>query len=105
VPQTAADRRAARSLRMDVRAAKESLSRFPQTDVPLPDPFPDALLTRGEVENLIRPAVVRTVTQLQRTIRQSERTPAQLAGIFLVGGSSRIPLVAALIPTARASSR
>ena len=97
VPQTATDRRAARSLREDVRAAKELLSRYQQTDLPLPEPFPDALLTRGEMESLIRPAVVRTVTQLQRTVRSSQRLAEQLAGIYLVGGSSRIPLVAGVI--------
>ncbi|WP_030103890.1 Hsp70 family protein, partial [Actinoalloteichus caeruleus] len=42
-PGTTSDRRAQRMLREDVRAAKEALSRHSQTEVPLPEPFPDVL--------------------------------------------------------------
>jgi Hsp70 protein len=97
LPQSTADRRAARSLREDVRAAKESLSEHPQTEVPLPDPFGDALLTRAELESLIRPGLLRSVEVLASTIQAAGMSPAALAGIYLVGGSSRIPLVATLI--------
>ncbi|MEJ7649829.1 MAG: Hsp70 family protein [Nakamurella sp.] len=93
VPRTAADRRAARALHEDVRTAKESLSRYPQTEVPLPPPLADALLSRTEFEGLIRPMVVRTVEVLARTIERSGLRAQDLSGIYLVGGSSRIPLV------------
>ena len=96
-PRTAADRRAARSLREDVRAAKETLSRYAQTDVPMPDPFEDALLTRKEFDGLVRPVITRTVDVLASTVGRAGVTPERLAGIYLVGGSSRIPLVAGLI--------
>lgn len=90
-------RRAARALAEDVRAAKESLSRHSQTEVPLPEAFQDVHLTRIEFEGLIRPSVVRSVEVLAAAIGRSG-VPAQLlAGIFLVGGSSRIPLVATVI--------
>nr|WP_246232445.1 Hsp70 family protein [Nakamurella aerolata] len=94
VPQTAADRRASRSLREDVRAGKETLSRAAQTEIPLPEPFSDLLLTRGELENLIRAALNRTVASLRRTVTESG---AEVSAIYLVGGSSRIPLVAKMI--------
>jgi len=97
LPQSTTDRRAARSLREDIRAAKESLSEHPQTEVPLPDPFGDALLTRAELESLIRPGLLRSVEVLASTVRAAGMDPARLAGIYLVGGSSRIPLVATLI--------
>lgn len=71
VPRTAPDRRAARALHEDVRTAKESLSRYPQTEVPLPPPLADALLSRTEFEGLIRPMVLRTVEVLARTIERS----------------------------------
>jgi hypothetical protein len=94
-PESTADRRAARALREDLRAAKEALSGHPQTDLPLPEPFPDVLVTRTELEALIRPNLLRSVELLAATVRSAGVT--SLAGVYLVGGSSRIPLVAQLI--------
>ncbi|SDP12004.1 Hsp70 protein [Nakamurella panacisegetis] len=96
-PRNSADRRGARSLREDVRAAKETLSRYAQTDLPLPDPFDDTLLTRKEFEGLVRPVIARTVEVLAETIGRAGLSPDRLGGIYLVGGSSRIPLVAGMI--------
>ncbi|MPZ83439.1 MAG: Hsp70 family protein [Actinophytocola sp.] len=96
-PVSTGDRRAQRALREDVKAAKESLSRHPQTEVPLPEPFDDVLVTRVELEALIRPGMLRSVELLAGTIRSTGMTPDRLVGIYLVGGSSRIPLIATLI--------
>ncbi|MCT2584056.1 Hsp70 family protein [Actinophytocola gossypii] len=96
-PVSTADRRAQRALREDVKAAKESLSRHPQTEVPLPEPFDDVLVTRVELEALIRPGLLRSVELLAGTIRSTGMTADRLVGIYLVGGSSRIPLIATLI--------
>jgi hypothetical protein len=96
-PRNAADRRAARTLREDVRAAKETLSRYAQTDLSLPDPFDDTLLTRREFEGLVRPVLAQTVELLSGTIARAGLAADQLGGIYLVGGSSRIPLVATMI--------
>jgi hypothetical protein len=96
-PMSTGDRRAQRALREDVKAAKESLSRHPQTEVPLPEPFEDVLVTRVEMEALIRPGMLRSVELLAGTIRSTGMTPNRLVGIYLVGGSSRIPLIATLI--------
>jgi actin-like ATPase involved in cell morphogenesis len=96
-PESTADRRAQRALREDVKAAKETLSRHPQTEVPMPEPFDDVLVTRTELEALIRPSLLRSVELLAATIRSTGMAPHGLAGIYLVGGSSRIPLVATLI--------
>jgi hypothetical protein len=96
-PVSTADRRAQRALREDVKAAKESLSRHPQTEVPLPEPFNDVLVTRVELEALIRPGLLRSVELLAGTIRSTGMPPERLIGIYLVGGSSRIPLIATLI--------
>jgi actin-like ATPase involved in cell morphogenesis len=96
-PVSTGDRRAQRALREDVKAAKESLSRHPQTEVPLPEPFEDVLVTRVELEALIRPGLLRSVELLAGTIRSTGMTPERLVGIYLVGGSSRIPLIATLI--------
>ena len=96
-PVSTGDRRAQRALREDVKAGKESLSRHPQTEVPLPEPFDDVLVTRVELEALIRPGMLRSVELLAGTIRSTGMTPDRLVGIYLVGGSSRIPLIATLI--------
>jgi Hsp70 protein len=66
-------------------------------DIALPQPFPDVHLTRSEFEDLIRPNLQRSVDLMARTIHDAGFDPRQLAGVYLVGGSSRIPLVARLI--------
>ncbi|MEU5264084.1 Hsp70 family protein [Amycolatopsis sp. NPDC021455] len=96
-PESTADRRTRRALQEDVKAAKEALSRHPQTEVPMPEPFKDVLVTRGELEGLVRPAMLRSVELLSRTLRSSGLTPDRLAGIYLVGGSSRLPLVGTMV--------
>ncbi|GAA4528699.1 Hsp70 family protein [Amycolatopsis samaneae] len=96
-PESTADRRTRRALQEDVKAAKEALSRHPQTEVPMPEPFSDVLVTRGELEGLVRPAMLRSVELMARTLRSSGLSPDRLAGIYLVGGSSRLPLVGSMI--------
>ncbi|MCG8916647.1 type VII secretion-associated protein [Actinokineospora sp. PR83] len=92
-----AERRRRRVLRQDVRDAKETLSRHPYTDVPLPSPFPDAHVTRDDLERLIAEPVGRAVRLVSAAVEESGLTPAELTGVFLVGGSSRIPLIARLV--------
>ena len=96
-PESTADRRARRTLQEDVRAAKESLSRHSHTEVPMPEPFEDVLVNRSDLEALVRPSMMRSVELLESTIRSTGMAPNQLAGIYLVGGASRIPLVATMI--------
>ncbi|MFL6141005.1 MAG: type VII secretion-associated protein [Labedaea sp.] len=91
------DRRRLRVIHQDVRGAKETLSRHAYTDVPLPPPFPDAHVTRTDLERLIAGQLGRVEELTEATIRSAGLTPAQLSGIFLVGGSSRIPMLARLI--------
>ncbi|HEY2672634.1 MAG TPA: Hsp70 family protein [Rugosimonospora sp.] len=91
-------RRRARQLLYDeVRAAKEMLSRTDAVEVAVPLLEIDAHLTRDRFEDLIRGQVRRTVRCLARTIAGAGLAAPELTGIFLVGGSSRIPLVARLI--------
>ncbi|SHN46011.1 Hsp70 family protein [Cryptosporangium aurantiacum] len=96
-PLDATDRRNRRMLWEDVRGAKEMLSRTTSADIHLPAMEIDAHLTRDELERLIRPYLERTVNCLTTTITEAHLTPRDLVGIFLVGGSSRIPLAAHLI--------
>lgn len=63
----------------------------------MPPPFADAHVTRADLEGLIRPHIGRAAELTAATIRAAGLTPGDLAGIFLVGGSSRIPLVSQLV--------
>ncbi|MFR9728663.1 type VII secretion-associated protein [Saccharopolyspora sp. MS10] len=92
-----ADRRRRRVLRQDVRGAKETLSRHAYTDVPMPPPFSDAHVTRADLERLIVAPLARAAELVSATLREGQVPRERLAGVFLVGGSSRIPLVARLI--------
>ncbi|MFI9385352.1 type VII secretion-associated protein [Kutzneria sp. NPDC052558] len=92
-----ADRRRRRVLRQDVRGAKETLSRHAYTDVPMPPPFPDAHVTRADLERIVGPQLGRAADLVAETVRAARLTPGELSTVFLVGGSSRIPLVARLV--------
>ncbi|MBI1758068.1 MAG: Hsp70 family protein [Actinobacteria bacterium] len=96
-PVDAASRWRARAFAVDVRDGKEALSRYPHVDLALPDPLPEIHLTRAEFEDLIRSDLARSIDLMARTIDDAGLTPGELAGVFLVGGSSRIPLVARLM--------
>ncbi|MFD5091116.1 type VII secretion-associated protein [Amycolatopsis thailandensis] len=91
------DRRRRRVLRQDVRGAKETLSRHAYTDVPMPPPFADAHVTREDLERLIAGPLGRAVELTVGAIADSGLRPKQLTAIFLVGGSSRIPMVSRLV--------
>lgn len=91
------DRRRRRVLRQDVRGAKETLSRHAYTDVPMPPPFADAHVTREDLERIIAGPLGRAVELTVAAIGESGLRPKQLTAIFLVGGSSRIPMVSRLV--------
>ncbi|MEU6266986.1 type VII secretion-associated protein [Saccharopolyspora shandongensis] len=91
------DRRRRRVVRQDVRGAKETLSRHAYTDVPMPPPFSDAHVTRVDLEALIAAPLAKSADLVLTTLREGKVARQQLAGVFLVGGSSRIPMVARLI--------
>ncbi|HZE38541.1 MAG TPA: Hsp70 family protein, partial [Stackebrandtia sp.] len=93
------DRRYRRMLYEDVKQAKESLSRSASSDIHLPAMEVDAHVTREEFESIAKPLLERTIECMERAIRGAKQTPKDLVGIFLVGGSSRIPLAAHLIHT------
>nr|BFE59483.1 hypothetical protein GCM10020063_040090 [Dactylosporangium thailandense] len=96
-PATAADRRARWQLWEDVRLAKESLSRRSQTLVHLPVLDDAVPVSRDEFEQLAEPVIARTVAVTRAAVRSAGIGPSDVGGIFLVGGSSRVPLVATLL--------
>jgi hypothetical protein len=96
-PQTPADRRHRRHLVEDVRAAKEMLSRASTATVPVPLLELEARVSRDEFNDLARPYLTRTVGTTAEAIAAAGLSPDRVAAVLLVGGSSRIPLVAELL--------
>ena len=96
-PATLEDRRAQRQLWDDVRIAKERLSRLQSADVVVPLLDLELHITREELEELARPVLDQTVQVTRELLRWADLAEGRLAGVFLVGGASRIPLVATLL--------
>ncbi|MFI6072745.1 Hsp70 family protein [Actinoplanes sp. NPDC051343] len=96
-PSTVEERRAQRQLWDDVRIAKERLSRAQAADFVVPLLDTEAHLTRDELERVARPVLDQTVQVTKGLLNWADLPPGRLAGVFLVGGASRIPLVATLL--------
>ncbi len=96
-PPDADFRRARRALVTDVREGKESLSRWTETQVPMPTPFDDVTVTRSEFEGAVRDRVRSTVDLLAAQLAAAGGPAGWVSGVYLVGGSSRIPLITRLI--------
>lgn len=96
-PATSADRRHRRTLFGEVRAAKEQLSREQRADLLVPLLDTSAHLTRGELEQVVAPLLARAVKVTGAAIREAGLSRERTAGVFLVGGASRMPLVATML--------
>jgi actin-like ATPase involved in cell morphogenesis len=96
-PSDQAWRRARADLRSEIRRAKEGLSNQLSRKLWVPGIQRAQQLNRSELEDLIRAEIDQTVELLKATIVAAECEVDQLDGIYLVGGSSRIPLVADVI--------
>ncbi|MEV6931892.1 Hsp70 family protein [Dactylosporangium sp. NPDC051485] len=96
-PQTVEDRRHRRLLWDDAKVAKERLSRQPASDLTVPLLNVDVHLTREELEGLALPMLRQTVRVTEGVMRWAQLPEDAVAGVFLVGGSSRMPLVATLL--------
>lgn len=92
-----ADRRHRQALWDDARHVKEALSRQPQASLYVPVVEHETHVTREELEQAARPALERTVAVMQATLREARVAPGEAAGLFLVGGATRMPLVATLL--------
>jgi actin-like ATPase involved in cell morphogenesis len=86
-------------LRQDCVLAKEALSVDTETILPvfLPGRHFDVHLTRSDFEDMVRAPIESTIGALSRTLQSAQVDPADLSAVLLVGGSSRIPLVARMV--------
>jgi actin-like ATPase involved in cell morphogenesis len=96
-PETTGDARERHLLWDDVRTGKEVLSRSTSIDLRLPLLDREVPVTRAEFDRVAGPLVERTVRTTAALVRHAQLDPAQIGGVFLVGGSSRIPLVGSLL--------
>jgi hypothetical protein len=96
-PTTTPDMRARRQLWDDVRTAKEMLSRSSSTLIFVPLVEKDIPLGRAQFERLVRPLLQRTVVTTKAALRRAALPAAEPLDIFLVGGASRVPLIATLL--------
>ncbi|BCB90644.1 Hsp70 family protein [Phytohabitans suffuscus] len=93
-PADAEQRRERQAFWSEVRAAKEMLSRASTAPVHVPGRGEPMHLTRDELDRVGGPLVARAVDETRRVLQRAGVEPGQLAGLLLVGGSSRMPLVA-----------
>ncbi len=94
-----ADATALFRVREECREAKEALSADSEAVVPvaLPGIHTQVRITRSEFEAIVAPRIRETVAALERSVRSAGLELADVDRVLLVGGTSRIPLVGALI--------
>ncbi|GLK92966.1 chaperone protein HscA [Achromobacter xylosoxidans] len=94
---TPADRR---GLLMAARAARETLSDADEASLKLSlsdGRVVDATLTRADFEELAQPLILRTLDCARRALRDASLTPADVRGVVMVGGATRMPVVRAAV--------
>jgi actin-like ATPase involved in cell morphogenesis len=96
-PQNPADQQARQTLWQAARAVKEQLSRHPTGELHVPLVDQRVHLTREEFEKAARGQLDRTAALTLTVLRAAGIPPEQVAAVYLVGGSSRIPLAATLL--------
>ncbi|HEY2223788.1 Hsp70 family protein, partial [Actinomycetospora sp.] len=94
---TLPDRRHRQVLVEDVRAARERLSDAEQAEIPLPGGATSAWCSRGELEDLLREPCEALVALLTATLDDAGVEAGGLAGLRLIGGLARTPLLGTLV--------
>ena len=89
-------------LRAECVQAKEVLSSDTEVSIPvlLPSMSTEVRLTRAEFEGMIRPRVEDAIGAMRRSLTSAQVEPKDIRAFLLVGGSSRIPLVAQMVSAA-----
>jgi actin-like ATPase involved in cell morphogenesis len=87
-------RRAALDLRLAVRRAKEKLSEGVAALVPIPAMETEIQLTKSELEPLMLPVLDQAIDLAQMALDEAGVSAHSLSALYLIGGSSRIPLFA-----------
>ena len=98
-PSSDASARTMRAVRQEVVAAKEALSTdiAASISVPLPSGLDAVRITRREFEAMVEPQIRQSIEVMRAAIELAGVGLDQISNVLLVGGSSRIPLVAELL--------
>lgn len=86
-------------LKQECVEAKEALSADTDVTIPvlLPTTSTEVRLTRAELEATVRPMLHGTIEALRRALKSAKVAADDLHSVLLVGGASRMPLVAQLV--------
>jgi molecular chaperone DnaK len=87
------------TLRRQCTLATQALSADTEVTIPVTAPgiTTSVRLHRAEFDDMIRPQLAETIHALHRTLDSAQLLPNELNTMLLVGGSSRVPLVAQLL--------
>ena len=96
-PADTRSRRRRRALLEQVCLLKEDLSTISQSTLLVPETDLEVTVTREQFAGLIRNAVERSAQVLLDAIEAAQMRPDELAAVYLVGGSSRIPVVEQIV--------
>ncbi len=98
-PEDPAGKASVARLRRECVHAKEALSRDAEVLIPvlLPDLRAQVRLTRDEFEEMIRPEITHTIEALRHALSSARIAHDGVSVVLLVGGSSRIPLIAEMV--------
>ncbi|MFV2116397.1 Hsp70 family protein [Micromonospora sp. LOL_025] len=96
-PESATQWRERHELWENVRGAKEMLSRVTAAPVAVPGVEAAVTLTRADLERVAAPLLGRAVAVTREVVGAAGLDPQQLSGLFLVGGATRMPMVARLL--------
>jgi actin-like ATPase involved in cell morphogenesis len=81
----------------EIRRAREHLTEHPAAALRLPGSDRELRLSREEAEQCLTPAVLQTTALVEDAMMEAGIGADERAGLVLVGGASRTPLVAAVI--------
>ncbi|MEO7113154.1 MAG: molecular chaperone DnaK [Polyangiaceae bacterium] len=95
------DKMALQRLKEAAEKAKIELSSVQETTINLPfltvaNGTPvhlDLRLSRSKLEQMIAPLVERSMESLKKALQDAKKTPADIAEVVLVGGTTRVPMV------------
>ena len=96
-PSTHGQRREQRLFWDDVRGAKEMLARSATAPIGVPVVGAVLELSRADLHRLAAPLVERAAEVTAETLRRAGVQGSELAGLFLIGGSSRLSAVASAL--------
>jgi molecular chaperone HscA len=88
-----------RAVLVAARAAKEKLSSsdHAQLACPLSSGELNVRVTRAQFEALSAPLLARTITAVRKVLRDAQADKADVKGVVMVGGSTRMPMVQAAV--------